>query len=400
MTPGAGIYRTQLPQGFTAGGINCGVRRYRPDLGIILSDTDAVVTAVFTQNTCKAAPISYCQSILPASNIKAIVTNSGQANAATGQQGEKHNIQMASAAAKLIGCETSQVLTASTGVIGEPMEIDKITTALPCLMDSVSNISEIFSLAIMTTDLVPKTASKIVTLSQGSVTLTGIAKGSGMIHPNMATMLGYILSDIAITPEQSHHILQKAVNKSFNMISVDGDPSTNDCVFMMNNGQADVTLANPSDEAIFYQAVEELCILLAKAIARDGEGASKLIEVQVSGLDDKALAIKIARSITLSPLIKTAVYGASPNWGRVLAKVGSVVGSEALLSHCQIYMQGHQLIKNGAPVTNVALSALKNALKQDTTVIQIDFSSGKESATAWGCDLTPKYVQINAEYLT
>lgn len=400
MNTGAGIFRTKLPLGFTAGGINCGVRRYRPDLGIIISEAESVVTAVFTQNNCKAAPVSYCEKLLPSTNIKAIITNSGQANAATGKNGESNNQTMAAAVANQLSCNSNQVLTASTGVIGEMLAIDKITAAVPSLIKNVSNIAEKFALSILTTDLVPKAVYKQLQLSNGQVTITGICKGSGMIHPNMATMLGYFLTDAKLTVSQSNALIKQVADKSFNMISVDGEMSTNDCVFLMSNGMSGVVINNDADLQLFHHAVEEIAIVLAKSIARDGEGASKLIEVTVTGMQDEILAKKIARSITTSPLIKTAIYGESPNWGRILAKIGAENIDETLINTCEVSIQNLILFAKGALITDIDKNILKQAMKDDTILIAIKFFDGDKVATAWGCDLTEKYVTINAEYLS
>lgn len=400
MSPGAGIFRTHLPIGFTAGGVNCGVRRYRPDLGVIISEVGCVAVGLFTQNICKAAPVKHCETVLPASDIKAIITNSGQANAATGKEGVLNNQKMADALAQELTCKSHQVLTASTGVIGEPLAIDKIVQALPLLVKNVSYIAEKFAVSILTTDLVPKTVKKDVMLSGGKICITGIAKGSGMIHPNMATMLGYLLTDAKLTIEESQNMLKKSCDKSFNMISVDGDTSTNDSVFMLANGMSGVSLITDEDHSTFYEALEEIAILLAKSIARDGEGASKLIQVCVSGMQDENLAKKMARSLTTSPLIKTAIYGESPNWGRVLAKMGCEDISEKMINTCEVSMQGLKLFSEGSPIKEIKNSELASKMKEDTTFIDIVFSNGEHSATAWGCDLTEKYVKINAEYLS
>ncbi len=397
MTPGAGIFRTTLPTGFTAGGVNCGVRRYRPDLGIIISEVPCITTGVFTQNVCKAAPVSYCQQRLPATDIKAIITNSGQANAATGEQGVLNNQLMADTTAEMLSCSSSQVLTASTGVIGEQLSIKKIVDTIPTMINSVSNIAEKFALSILTTDLVPKTVHKEVMLSTGIVSIVGICKGSGMIHPNMATMLGYLLTDTQLTVEQSKQLVKTASDKSFNMISVDGDTSTNDCVFLMSNGMSGISINTKEDFQIFNTALDEVSIALAKSIARDGEGASRLIEVTVKGLDSEILAKKIARDVITSPLVKTAIYE-SANWGRILAKIGNHVLSPDSLNKCNIAMQQVTLYSNGKPVFDVDKYHLSRLMQNDTIAIAIDFFSGDHMAIAWGCDLTEKYVKINKEY--
>lgn len=397
---GAGIFRTVLPIGFTAGGVNCGVRRYRPDLGVIISQQPCVTSAVFTQNHLIAAPIKYCQALLPSTNIRAILTNSGEANAATGSLGELNNEKIAASLAKTVACKTEQVLVASTGVIGKQLSVDKITAAMPSLVNSVSNIAEKFAVAILTTDLVPKTIHKAVTLSGGVVNITGIAKGSGMVHPNMATMLGYLLSDAKLSLQQSQAMLKPICDDSFNMISVDGDTSTNDCVFLMSNGMSGVEIQNAADEKAFSAALNEIAIILAKSIARDGEGATKLIEVNVQGAANVDLAKKIARSITTSPLVKTAINGNSPNWGRILAKLGNENISQQMLSQCELSIQGFKLFAHGSPTAADITNNLVQKMKEDTIIIDIAFTSGNSSATAWGCDLSEKYVEINTDYLT
>jgi len=398
MTKGPGISRTPLPKGFKAGGVNSGVRKYRPDLGLVMSEKDATCVAVYTQNKCKAAPITYCQSILPSKHIRAIVTNSGQANAATGEQGRTTNFQMASAISKTLGCLPHQVATASTGVIGKQLEIEKIEAASQDLVNQLNDYCETFSLAILTTDLTPKAVSMEIPLTQGTVRLTGISKGSGMIHPNMATMLGYLITDCDLAPDVAQSILLQATNDSFNMISVDGDSSTNDCVFLMANGASGVKLTNDNDWIAMKKAVLEVSQELAKAIARDGEGAQKLIEVTLTGLTDDTLARKAARGITLSPLIKTAIHGEDPNWGRILARLGAEGIFEAQLSKMKLSIQGTPVFADGAPVSFDVI-ALRQALKSDTVLIKAEFQeSNSTTVTAWGCDLTKRYVEINIDY--
>jgi glutamate N-acetyltransferase/amino-acid N-acetyltransferase len=399
MTPGPGIARTPLPKGFTASGINSGVRKYRPDLGIIISETEAVAAGVFTLNNCKSAPVLYSQGILPSDHIYAIVTNSGQANAATGPEGRERNWQMALAASRAVGCLPHQILTASTGVIGVPLEIEKIEAAMPELVDRAGDTAEPFAVAILTTDLVPKTVSADVVLSGGTVKITGVAKGSGMIHPNMATMLGYLLSDVKMSAKLASELLTDSVNLSFNMISVDGDTSTNDCVFLMANGASQVELTSVEDIALFKEALIEISIFLAKSIARDGEGATKLIEVNLAGAPNHAMARQAARGLTLSPLIKSAVHGEDPNWGRILAKLGAESIPADCLEKMTLTVQGTTLFENGKP-TLFDRSEVRRLLKTNTVLIHADFRSGMHDARAWGCDLSKKYVEINAEYTT
>jgi glutamate N-acetyltransferase/amino-acid N-acetyltransferase len=399
MTPGPGIQRTPLPQGFSASGVNCGVRRYRPDIGILISDRDAVTVGVFTQNQCKAAPIVYCQGILPSDQIRAIVTNSGQANACTGDEGVTNNRSMAFAAAKELTCLPRQILTASTGVIGQQMEIGKIVESMPELVTRATETAESFALAILTTDLVPKTITTTVKLSGGEVRITGISKGSGMIHPNMATMLGYLLTDAEVPLGLAQDILNDAVNVSFNMISVDGDTSTNDCCFMMANGASGVGLKSVEDLALFKNALIEVAKVLAQSIAIDGEGATKLVEVNVTGVPDLAMARRAARGVTLSPLVKTAIHGEDPNWGRILARLGAEQVPGPLLEKLTLTLQGTPLFSGGKPLV-FDRAVVRTAMKTNKIVIDVDLNSGSFSATAWGCDLSKKYVDINTEYPT
>lgn len=397
MTVGPGIHRTPLPRGFSASGVNCGVRRYRPDLGAIISDRDAVAAGVFTLNEAKGAPVRYTQSLLPASNVRAILTNSGQANAATGAVGVERNLMMVSAFAKAFGCDLNQVLVASTGKIGEQLDIEKLLPAMPELIERANECAESFATAILTTDLVPKTVTTVLKLSGGDVRLTGIAKGSGMIHPNMATMLGYILTDAEITKDHAASLVKKTADVSFNMISVDGDSSTNDCSFLMANGASGVRVSNDKDTAKFNQAVEEMCIVLAKSIAADGEGATKLIEVAITGASDLAVARQAARGVTLSPLVKTAMHGEDPNWGRILARLGAERVSTSELDKMTLHIQGVLIFADGAPVA-FDKPEVKALLKSSYIKVDIDLKSGQHHATAWGCDLSKKYVEINTEY--
>lgn len=397
MKLGPGISRTPLPLKFLASSVNCGVRRYRPDIGMIISEVPAVAAGVFTLNESKAAPVAYTQKLLPTDNARAILTNSGQANAATGNEGVEKNIMMVAAAAKALGCAQEQVLVASTGKIGEQLDLEKILPAMGDLVSRAQDQAESFATAIMTTDLVPKTVSTEVVLSTGTVRITGISKGSGMIHPNMATMLGYLLTDVRISKEYASALVKKVSDVSFNMISVDGDTSTNDCCFLMANGASEVELVNDSDREIFEAAMTEVSIYLAKAIAADGEGATKLMEVEITGASDLLLARKAARGVTLSPLVKTAIHGEDPNWGRILARLGAEQVPREQLDEMTLRLQGVLIFERGQPV-QFDKAQVKLLLKQMHVKIAIDLRSGEHKATAWGCDLSRKYVDINTEY--
>lgn len=397
MTLGAGIYRTALPKGFFSSGINSGVRRYRPDIGLIYSEFPCQTSGVFTLNECKAAPVLYSRALLPSKTIRAIFTNSGQANAATGEIGSKNNLLMAQEVAKALNISSQDVLIASTGVIGQQVDIDKILPAIPELVHRLGDAAEPFALAILTTDLVPKTASLKIELSGGTVEIAGISKGSGMIHPNMATMLGYLLTDAQLSQEQVTRFLKESTDESFNMISVDGDSSTNDCVFMMANGSSGVTISSRTDEERFLSGLKRVATTLAQAIATDGEGATKLIEVQITGASNLALCRKAARGIVVSPLVKTAIHGEDPNWGRILARLGAEGIPGSLLDRMDLSIQDVKLFADGAPAT-FEKAEVKALMKASKIRISISLHGGEFAATAWGCDLSKRYVDINTEY--
>jgi glutamate N-acetyltransferase/amino-acid N-acetyltransferase len=362
-----------------------------------LSAQNAVAAGVYSLNECLGAPAVYSRRLTPSTRVRAIVTNSGQANAATGAQGEKDNLEMVEAVAKELGLAKEQVLSASTGVIGVPLDLPKIKGAVPELVNRVSDVAENFALAILTTDLVPKSITTVVQLKGGWTRITGICKGSGMIHPNMATMLGYLLTDVKMSEGQAQMLLQEAVGVSFNMISVDGESSTNDCCFLLANGASGVVLLDDEDYQIFQSALIEVAQFLARSIAADGEGASKLIEVAIQNSPDMQLARHAARGLTMSPLIKTAMHGEDPNWGRIVARLGAERVPAALLAGMELRLQGFTLFAEGHPVT-FDREALKQQLKQSQIQIQVDFKAGSHNAVAWGCDLSKKYVDINTEY--
>lgn len=399
MKLGPGIAKTPLPKGFYAGGVNSGVRKYRPDVGLIVSDFDMTAAGVFTQNEAKAAPVLWSQKLVPSNKIRAIITNSGQANAATGELGIQNNYLMAKATAEVVGCIPEQVLVASTGMIGVHLNVDLINKSLPELAARVTNTAEHFANAILTTDLVPKTISTTLKLSSGEICITGIAKGSGMIHPNMATMLGYILTDAKIDAASAHTYLKTAVDQSFNMVSVDGDTSTNDCAFLLANGASGVELLSTEDVLLFQNTVIELSQLLAQAIARDGEGATKLIEINLHGGSDLMLARKAARGLTVSPLFKCAIHGEDPNWGRILARLGAEGIPASELNQMTLKLQGEEIFADGAPIV-FDRDKVRSLLRSDSVLVEIFFPNFNNVPVvkAWGCDFSKKYVEINAEY--
>jgi glutamate N-acetyltransferase/amino-acid N-acetyltransferase len=331
--------------------------------------------------------------------VRAIITNSGQANAATGIEGERANREMVFEVAKELGCYPKEILAASTGVIGPQLDLKKILPAISHMISRADETAESFALAILTTDLVPKTVTETVELSGGVVRITGICKGSGMIHPNMATMLGYLLTDAEISAARADKYLREAVDASFNMISVDGDTSTNDSVFLLANGASGVSVMSEEDEAKFRRALNDVAIFLAQAIAADGEGASKLVEVRVAGATSLEIAKRAARGVTVSPLVKTAMHGEDPNWGRIIARLGAEQVSEVELQRMVLKVQGTVLFAEGKPAT-FDRDQVKSSLKKHKIEVEIDFRAGEHRATAWGCDLSKKYVDINTEYTT
>lgn len=391
------VPKIELPQGFQASGINSGVRRYRPDLGVIFSKTPCKAAGTFTRNTLKAAPVLYCQEILPSDNVHAIVCNSGQANAATGLEGREDNLRLATKTGEALGVDAKSVLVASTGVIGVRLPLDVLLPAIAPAVRAVSDSINNFGLAIMTTDLVPKFTRREVELSGGKVVIVGAAKGSGMIHPNMGTMLGFVVTDADVDLAWLDQETKAAVDDTFNMISVDGETSTNDSVLVLANGASGAKTDSSKDRQLFSNAFREVLRELAMAIARDGEGASKLITVKVAGAPTLALAREAARNITTSPLIKSAVHGEDPNWGRILARLGHAGVPPECFEQLRVELQGVVVFDQGKPA-KFDRAAAREKLHSENVSIDCYLGSGSHQATAWGCDLTKRYVEINTEY--
>jgi glutamate N-acetyltransferase/amino-acid N-acetyltransferase len=386
------------PGGFMAGATSAGIKSspgQRFDLGILLSTKTCVAAGVFTTNKIKAAPVLLSRERLKRGGIRAIVMNSGCANACTGKQGLLDASEMTELAAKNIGIKKDEVMVASTGVIGTMMPMTQIRAALPKIMFSGTGGHDL-ARAIMTTDRVPKE----VAVKTDSFTIGGIVKGSGMIHPDMATLLCFLTTDAPVEAGFLRLALKEAVTVSFNMLSIEGDGSTNDMAIIMANGVAggEVVRMGSHKARAFQQALDKVCTHLAREAARDGEGATKLIEVRVSGavsLHDAQIA---ARTIVSSSLVKTAVYGADPNWGRILAAAGR---SGAILEEnkLELYIGDICVIKDGVPVRFEKQNVV-NYLKGKEVHIRLNLHLGKAEATAWGCDMTEEYVKINAEYTT
>jgi len=386
------------PEGFQAGATCAGIKEEaKLDLGILFSEAPCVAAALFTTNKVKAAPVVLCQERLQRGRAVAVVVNSGCANAFTGEQGLRDAVEMADLTAERIGASPEDVLVASTGVIGQELPMKLIRAGLGQIVLSSEGGHSLVR-AMMTTDTVPKEVAARVADSE--FTIGGVVKGSGMIHPNLATMLCFLTTDAAVDLDFLKLALRRAVDISFNMVSIDGDTSTNDTVLVMANGLAgNKPISRDSRQAIvFQQALDQVCIYLAKSMARDGEGAGKLIEVTVSGAPSVAEAKLAARTIVSSSLVKTAVYGNDPNWGRIVAAVGRS-GVEVVESKINLYIGGMCVVKQGTPLPFDKRSVVE-ILKKSEVSIGLNLNLGKASAIAWGCDLTPDYVIINSEYTT
>ncbi|CUU02243.1 MAG: bifunctional glutamate N-acetyltransferase/amino-acid acetyltransferase ArgJ [Fimbriimonadales bacterium] len=388
-----------FPKGFKSAGVYCGIKKPGLlDLALIVSDRLATVAGVFTTNQACAAPVRWSRKVVQGGQAWAIVANSGNANCLTGAQGERDAERMAQLVAQRLGCEPTQVAVASTGVIGVPLPMNAIEAGIAQLFERLSDGDDRATAdAILTTDTFPKRASIEVSTPDGTVRIGAIAKGAGMIAPNMATMLAFITTDAEIPHAQLQPILARVVDATFNSITVDGDTSTNDSVIMLANGASGVRLSEASLGA-FEEALYQVCEYLAKRIVRDGEGATKLFEVKVVGADSRESARKIARTIAESLLVKTAIHGGDPNWGRVIAAAGRA-GVPIDVNQMALTMQGVRVFENGQP-TQYDERDLIQRLQSDTVELLLELNQGDASATFWSSDLTAEYVKINAHYRT
>jgi len=387
------------PVGFQAGAVCAGIQGKtagKPDLAILTSGLPVTAAAVFTTNRIQAAPVLLSRRRLQGGRVAAVVVNSGCANAFTGEPGLADAAEMAALAAERAGVSAAEVVAASTGLIGSRLPMESIRAAIPRIVLRREGGPEL-ARALMTTDTVPKEAAVRV---GGRFILGGAAKGSGMVHPDMATMLCLLTTDAAVSPDFLRAALRRAADLSFNMISIDGDTSTNDMVLLMANGGAggETITAASRDAALFQEALDRLCIRLAKAVARDGEGATRLIEVIVKGAADGAEARRAARTIVASPLVKAAVHGNDPNWGRVVAALGRS-GAAVEERRLSLYFGDVCLVKDGRVLPYDAGRAA-GALGGDEVVITLEMGLGEGTATAWGCDLSAEYVAINSQYST
>lgn len=392
--------------GFQAAGTTAGIKESgKKDLAFIWSEEPAVASVALTQNQFRAAPVELCAGFAKKTHHRGLIINSGNANACTGEEGAANALEMCEIIAREMNVETEEIFVASTGVIGQQLPMDIIRKGLREIPKHLSREGgNEAAEAIMTTDLTSKQFAVYFELGGEIVTIAGMAKGSGMIHPNMATMIGVLTTDANITKEMLDKAFLASVNTSYNMISVDGDTSTNDSAFIFANGKANNPLIETNDEAYikFKRALDMVNQTLAKMIARDGEGATKLIEVRVEHARSMADAQSVAKSVVTSSLVKTAIFGEDANWGRIICAIGNAE-AEFEPEKVQIYIaykdQNVQIVENGSgtPFDEVKLNEI---LKQDTITILIDLMNGGSVATAWGCDLSYDYVKINADYRT
>jgi glutamate N-acetyltransferase/amino-acid N-acetyltransferase len=386
-------------EGFKASGIHAGLRTYKKDLALIYSDLACEVAGVFTQNQIKAAPVDINEKIiLSGKKVRAVLINSKCANACTGGLGHINAAKSQKYLSKELGIEKDEVLISSTGVIGTQLQIEKIESSIPNLVNELSDIGGHFAAeAILTTDTKSKSYSMNIELSSGNIKIGAICKGSGMVHPNMATMLGFLTTDAEISKPLLQTLLKKAVDQSFNKITVDSETSTNDMVLFLSNGASgNSVLEHSANEKIVYSALLSICKKMAKSIVADGEGASKLVTVIVKNSVSEDNANKIAEAVATSPLVKTALYGEDPNWGRIIAAIG-YSGAEIVPNRIEISIGDHVVLESNFKVL-LNESIAKKILKQHEITIEINMNNGSESSTWWTCDFSKEYVAINADY--
>ncbi len=392
--------------GFTAGGIHCGIRKNRSkkDLALIVSQAPAAAAAVYTTNLVKGAPLTVTKQHIADGTACAVICNSGNANTCNAD-GIEVAEKMSTLVADALGIAPTDVVVASTGVIGQPLDISPIAAGIPTLVDSLSaNGSDAAAEGIMTTDTIKKEVAVEFTLGGKICRMGGIAKGSGMIHPNMATMLVFITTDAAIAPTMLQKALQSDIQDTFNMVSVDGDTSTNDMVTVLANGMAgnEVITTEGEDYTAFMQALNTVTVSLCRMIAADGEGATKLLECAVTGAADITTAKTVAKSVICSSLLKAAMFGADANWGRVLCAIG-YSGTDVDVTKVDVSFRSAKgtipVCKNGAGIPFSEEIAKEILLEKEIDIL-IELNSGDACATAWGCDLTYDYVKINGDYRT
>ncbi|HTP52560.1 MAG TPA: bifunctional glutamate N-acetyltransferase/amino-acid acetyltransferase ArgJ [Anaeromyxobacteraceae bacterium] len=392
----------RIPKGFRFSGVPCGIKPQRRDLALVVSDVPAAAAGLFTVNRAAAAPVLDARERVPAEGVRAVLVNSGNANALTGPHGLEDVASLRAALAQALGLQKRAILTASTGVIGQRLPVQKMVAAMPALVEQLGDHAELAAEAIMTTDTRPKMSSRELVVGGKPATLAAICKGTGMLAPQLATTLCVVTTDLAVTPRALQEAVARAVRTTIEMVTVDGDMSTNDAVLALANGLAgNPRISEPGpDLDVLEAALVDLLGEMARAMAADGEGATKLLEVSVSGAPSEDAARDVARSVASSPLVKAALFGSDPNWGRILATVGARAGSRAWPIdpyRARVLLQGTPVYGNGAPL-EFDRDALKLRMREPRVHARVELADGDASATAWGCDLSYDYVKINADY--
>lgn len=387
-----------VPRGFRAAGVACGIKKTGAlDLALVASDYDCTCAGLFTTNRVQAAPVLYDKAILAKNRnaIRAVVANSGCANACTGDAGLNDARTTAEETARALGIRADQVLVLSTGVIGQRLPMDKLGAGIPQAIASLKyDGGDEASRAIMTTDTKPKTFQ----VASSKFAIGGMCKGAGMIHPNMATMLAVITTDAKVAPDVLDQALRVAVNQSFNRISIDGDMSTNDTVLLLANGASGYEIRNTQDVQEFTDALSQVCINLAQQLVRDGEGVTKFVEINITGARNETDAVRVAKAIANSPLVKTALYGGDANWGRVIAAAG-YSGVEVEPAKMKLWFGEVNVFANGMP-TDFDEADSTRAIAGSDVFIHLDLGQGEAHTTVWTCDLSHDYVTINGKYRT
>jgi glutamate N-acetyltransferase/amino-acid N-acetyltransferase len=391
------------PRGFRGAGVACGIKRSgKPDLALVVCDSPAVAAGVYTQNIVRAAAVHWNEHLTPSDSVRAVVINSGNANACTGLQGEQDTAQMAAWTAELIGGSPEQVLVLSTGVIGTPLPMKVIETGIKKAHAELSTRADAIELAaraMLTTDKVTKICRREFSFDSQTASILGLAKGAAMIGPNMATMLAVILTDAHLTPFAAQAAVKEAADVSFNCISVEGHMSTNDSVLLLASGAAGEAPLEGDSYYSFCNALNGVCTELARAIPSDGEGATHLITIDVRGCRTRQDARRIARTVADSPLVKTAIHGADPNWGRIVSAAG-YAGVEFDAIGLRLELNGMLLYEAGTPVAFDASAVSRSIAGSRDTSIVLTLYEGDASARHWTCDLTAEYVRLNADYHT
>lgn len=394
-----------LPAGFRVAGVACDVKGNgsgKRDLALFVSDEPATSAGVFTTNLVNGAPVKVSRNRVGRMTTRAVLMNSGNSNACTGERGIADAEQMTAEVAKRLGCEADDVLVCSTGVIGRFLPMDRISAGLPEVLAALGVTEQSLdnaARAIMTTDTFPKVATRAVAVGGKVVRVTGVCKGAAMIAPNMATMLSLVMTDAYLTPGEADAAIRRAVGQSFNCISVDGHMSTSDTVLLLANGAAGVSPTSPDEQSSIQAAIDEVTSELARLIIADGEGADHEIVIDVTGLRTRDEAWRIARSIAESPLVKTAIHGADPNWGRIISAAG-YAGVPLVDANMTLELNGFRLYEDGAPLPFDA--AVVSASLRENRHVRIDlrFNLGSAGIRFWTCDLTAEYVRLNADYTT